>query len=94
MISCEKDFGLKVGDELIQCDKGFTWNQPYATGKHTPKKVTVIKEYPRFILVEAYFGDFYNPNTMRKEPHSYKESINKAAYFAGDCYFMKLPSYD
>ena len=83
MISCERDFGLKPGDDLIQCNKGFTWSCSISNiGPHIPDKVTVIKEYPRFILVEASF--------KTNGGKSYKEAINKSAFQAGDCYFRKL----
>ena len=79
----EKDFGLKPGDEIIQCNKGFTWNSSISNmGPHVPDKVVVIKEYPRFILVEAFF--------TKNGGRSYKEAINKAAYHAGSCYFREL----
>ena len=87
LVSCEKDYGLKPGDELIQC-KGFTFNKTISNmGPRKPKSVTVIKEYPRFILVEAYFGDFYNDQYGKKIPHKYREAVNKYSILIGDVYF-------
>jgi len=83
----EPDYGLKPGDELIQCSKGFTWTATISTnGPRVPDKVIVVKEYPRFVEVEAHFekngGAFYH------------EAINKAAVQGGDCYFLRMPKYE
>lgn len=77
------NFKLKAGDELIQCTKGFTFNRSISNiSPHTPDKVIVLKEYDRFILVEAHFE--------KNGGKSYRECINKAAYFSGDEWFKKL----
>ena len=75
------NFGLQPGDILVQCRTGFTWNNTKWTGAHIPDEVRVIKEYPRFILVEASFKNNYGK--------SYKECINKGAVLGGYCYFRK-----
>lgn len=82
----EPDYGLKPGDELIQCSKGFTWNDTKWTGAHTPDKVIVVKEYPRFVDVIAHFE--------KNGGKWYHEAINKAAVTAGDCYFLRMPKYE
>lgn len=83
LVPCEPDYGLKPGDELMQCSKGFTFNQSmHNVPPHAPDKVVVIQEYPRFILVEAHFE-----NNRGK---SYKECINKAAHICGEVYFLKM----
>lgn len=86
-IDAEYDFGLKEGDTLKDCTRGFLFNQCCSNvGPHVPDRVTVIKEYPRFILVQA---DFYG-----NRGKSYLECINKAAYIAGDVRFKKVEEDD
>ena len=86
-IDAEYDFGLKEGDELKECTRGFLFNEVCSNvGPHVPSRVTVIKEYPRFILVEAEFYGNYGK--------SYKECINKAAYIAGAVHFKKVEEDD
>lgn len=75
------DFKLNPGDLLYRCVKGFTWNEVQHTGEHVPLEVRVVKEYPRFVEVEADFSD----NGGGK----YREAINKAAVIAGACHFKK-----
>ena len=75
------DFKLNPGDLLYRCTKGFTWNDVQHTGSHTPYEVRVVKEYPKFVEVEASFTD----NGGKK----YRECINKYAVIAGDCHFKK-----
>lgn len=83
MIDCEPNWGLKPGQLLVQCTKGFTWNESISTmGPRVPTEVRVVKEYPRFVVVEANFRG----NGGGK----YRECINKAAVQAGDCYFKAV----
>lgn len=81
MKSTELDFKVNPGDLVHRCTKGFTWNDVMATGAHVPYEVRVIKEYPRFVEVEANFEDHHGGR--------YHECINKLAVIAGDCQFRK-----
>ena len=81
MVNPDQMLGYEEGDILVQCTKGFTWNDTSDTGIHLPDSVTVIKEYPRFILVEASFKS--------NGGKTYRECINKAMLIDGSCYFRK-----
>ena len=82
MLNIDTPLGLEPGDALYQCTSGFTWNETISNmTPHVPDKVTVIKEYPRFVLVEA---EFFN-NGGKK----YTECINKGMLIDGSCYFKK-----
>lgn len=81
MLDSEQMYGYEEGDLLVQCTKGFTWNDVGTSGNHSPDSVTVIKEYPRFILVEAVFKS--------NGGKSYRECINKGMLIDGSCYFKK-----
>ena len=81
-IDAEFDFGLKPGDRL-ECKKGFVFTSSISgIPPHVPDEVVVIKEYPRFILVEASF--------YRNRGESYRECINKASYINGDVVFRQI----
>lgn len=81
-ISVNADFGLEPGDELF-CRNGFIFTDNKSTGCPAVKvRVTVIHEYPRFILVNVIFD--------KDESRSYKECISKASYIARDVDFIRV----
>lgn len=81
-ISATADFGLSPGEELF-CSKGFSFSDRMKKDQSDVQvNVTVIKEYPRFILVKVIFDE--------DEERSYKECINKADYIGRDVDFERV----